>query len=61
MTPREQFEARLDATLARVLTSAEHKLRRRNVSDDVLARELASVSSRLSKLRSTVMRGAVQQ
>ena len=59
-TAREKFEQRLDATLAKVFADSERKLRRRHVSDDVLERELANVSSRLSKLRASVMRGAVQ-
>jgi hypothetical protein len=57
---RAKFEHRLDVTLAKVFADSEHKLRRRKVSDDVLARELANMSSRLSKLRASVMRGAVQ-
>ena len=57
---RAKFEQKLDATLAKIFADLEHKLRRQNVSDDVLARGLANLSSQLSKLRESVMRGAVQ-
>jgi hypothetical protein len=60
MTAREQFEARLDATLARVLASSEHKLRKRGTSDDELKAGLAITSAHLAKLRAAVMRGAVR-
>jgi hypothetical protein len=60
MNAREKFERRLDATLAKFLSDSEHKLRRRNISDDVLARELTAVSNHLAKLRMTVLSGAAR-